>query len=242
MPFIKGYEKTWVSGPKSQSPGADVLRQLYVEERLSLVAIGKQYGVRAGTVRHWMERAGIPRRTLSEARTGMKMTITEGSRERRRKQAAEMRKTAHSPEAKAKFSAKMKGRTPPNKGKKMSEEQRQKLTEQRQDPEYRRHQSERQKGEKSPLWRGGYDSRSPRGWEWRQRRLECYARDNWTCQDCGVKCSSGRGAHRSATRIQAHHVIRRRDGGLDDLSNLVTLCAGCHTRRDQRSAGSLFAA
>lgn len=236
MPFIKGYKKTWVSGPKSQSPGADVLRQLYVEERLSLEAIGQKYGVYRQTVRHWMDKAGIERRTTGQARTGIKLVLTDEARDLRRQQAAEMRAKL-TPESHAKRAAKMKGRTPPNKGKKASEETRAKMREIRSDPEYRRWQSERQKGEKSPLWRGGHESRSPRGWEWKQRRLECYERDRWTCQDCSVKCGS-----KGQSRIQAHHVVRRRDGGTDDLHNLVTLCASCHARREWRFADALFAA
>jgi 5-methylcytosine-specific restriction endonuclease McrA len=213
---------------------------LYVEERLSLEAIGKQYGVARGTVAKWMRLSNIPRRSTGEARTGMKMTLTEESKERRRQQAMTARSKITA-ESRKKQAAKMKGRPAPNKGKKMSDEQRALLKEQRADPEYRRRSSERQLGEKSVHWRGGHESRSPRGFEWKARRLECYARDNWSCRDCGVKCSSGNGARASSTRIQAHHIVRRRDGGSDDLTNLVTLCLGCHTRREQRSKGALFA-
>lgn len=240
MTFIKGYKKTWVSGPKSQSPGADVLRQLYAEERLPLEAIGRQFGVGRSTVAHWMKRAGIERRTTGESRTGIKLELTEESKERRRRQAAEMR-TKVTAEGRARQREKMKGRTPPNKGKKASEETKALMRRQRADPEYRRRASERQKGEKSVHWRGGFEQRSPRGFEWKARRLECYERDNWTCQDCGVKCVGGRGARKDLRRIQAHHIVRRRDGGSDDLTNLVTLCLGCHARRDQRSKGALFA-
>lgn len=237
----KGQKKTWVSGPPSQSPGADVLRQLYVEERLSLEAIGQRFGVTRSTVARWMRNAKIERRTTGEARTGKAMNLSDEARELRRQQAA-LARTKITDESRKKHSAKMKGRTPPNKGKKASEETRAKLREARSDPEYRRRMSEMFQGEKHPNWRGGYESRSPRGWEWKQRRLECYARDNWTCQDCGVKCASGKGARNHSKRIQAHHIIRRRDGGHDDLSNLVTLCLSCHGRREKRFADALFAA
>lgn len=86
-------------------------------------------------------------------------------------------------------------------------------------------------GENSKFWKGGYESRSPRGWEWRLRRKECYARDNWTCQDCGVKCVGARESD-DKRRIQAHHVVARSEGGGDELENLVTLCASCHGKRD----------
>lgn len=100
----------------------------------------------------------------------------------------------------------------------------------RRTPEYRQAAAERQRGEKSNLWRGGkMDDETLRmqGWEWRQRRKECYERDGWLCRDCGVHCTS-----KGKTKIQAHHIVSRRKGGGDDLANLVTLCISCHHRRE----------
>ena len=42
-------------------------------------------------------------------------------------------------------------------------------------------------------------------------------RDRDTCQACGKRPAA-----------QPHHVIPRRDGGSDELSNLATLCGRCH--------------
>lgn len=64
--------------------------------------------------------------------------------------------------------------------------------------------------------------------EWKRRAQECYARDNWTCRNCGVHCTA-----QGKTRIQAHHVVSRIRGGSDDLDNLKTLCASCHTREER---------
>lgn len=61
---------------------------------------------------------------------------------------------------------------------------------------------------------------------WKARAKECYARDAWTCQECGVHC-------RNKVKIQAHHVVPRIQGGSDDLDNLITLCASCHTRTER---------
>lgn len=118
--------------------------------------------------------------------------------------------------------------TPHNKGKSWTPEERAKHLSTRRTRAYREAVSERQRGEKSNLWRGGVskNSRSPRGWEWNERRKECYTRDNWTCQKCGVRCVNRKGEVRR--RIQAHHMIPRRLGGTDDLGNLQTLCAKCH--------------
>jgi len=83
------------------------------------------------------------------------------------------------------------------------------------------------------MWRGGKDPTDPRlkHWSWKQARAACYERDNWTCRDCGVKC-------RNKVRIQAHHIVPRRLGGGDELENLVTLCAGCHRKREAKIAAA----
>ena len=140
---------------------------------------------------------------------------------------------------------KRRGLTAWNKGKPWSEEHRAKLKAMRQDPEYREAMSERFRGEKSHLWRGGAtpaETLRMQGWEWREVRKRVYERDNWTCQDCGCKCLAKRAVRQDPKRkIQAHHIIRRRDGGSDEPSNLVTLCMRCHMRREARYAGALFA-
>jgi hypothetical protein len=123
------------------------------------------------------------------------------------------------------------------KGYKWSPEQRRKLEAARRTPEFRAARAAEKMGEKSPLWRGGITDKETcrlQGFEWRERRKECYARDNWTCQDCGVKC-------RNEVRIQAHHVIARRLGGGDELENLLTLCASCHQKRERRYSDALIA-
>ena len=68
---------------------------------------------------------------------------------------------------------------------------------------------------------------------WKQRRRECYERDVWTCQHCGCRCTKRKGSDPKRW-IQAHHKIARRDGGGDELSNLVTLCMECHHREERR--------
>jgi 5-methylcytosine-specific restriction endonuclease McrA len=48
----------------------------------------------------------------------------------------------------------------------------------------------------------------------RQRVL---SRDGWRCQVCG-----------SLQNLQVHHKQLRSQQGLDDDSNLITVCASCH--------------
>lgn len=51
-----------------------------------------------------------------------------------------------------------------------------------------------------------------------------FERDNYTCQKCGIVGEPGnrRGC------VQIHHIKPRRDGGTNDIDNLVTLCVDCH--------------
>lgn len=81
------------------------------------------------------------------------------------------------------------------------------------------------RGEKHHNWKGGVVSehQKARGSlayvNWRDA---VYARDNWTCQTCGIKCKKG--------NIVAHHIQEFADV-LDlryDVSNGLTLCRACH--------------
>lgn len=56
---------------------------------------------------------------------------------------------------------------------------------------------------------------------WQKIRKEIIERDNYFCQKCGVK-------PKEISKLQVHHIKRRRLGGTDDPSNLVTLCFSCH--------------
>jgi len=78
--------------------------------------------------------------------------------------------------------------------------------------------------------------------EWARIRHAVYERDNWICQECGVKCLNTRDSKAHPNRkIQCHHIIRRRDGGLDVPENLVTLCMSCHHKRERAADAALFA-
>ncbi len=47
-------------------------------------------------------------------------------------------------------------------------------------------------------------------------------RDDYRCTVCGA-----------TEQLEVHHVVPRRAGGMDALSNLVTLCAACHEREHE---------
>jgi ATP-dependent DNA helicase RecQ len=56
-------------------------------------------------------------------------------------------------------------------------------------------------------------------------------RDRHTCVSCGTKPAVG--------ELDIHHLVPRSAGGLDDPSNLITLCDGCHAARHPNLQASL---
>ena len=215
----------------------DTLFQLYVSEQRAMDEVASLLGVSKHTVARGLKKHGISSRSRLEARyLAKKPTYTEDQLEEMRARAALMRQKI-TPESIEKHRQKMLGRTPPNKGKKMSEAQRQILIAQRADPEYRRRQSEARRGPNHYRWKGGVKDELARRLdtaEWRRTRKECYERDGWICQDCSCKCLNSRDSKLYPKRkIQAHHIVSRRSGGSDELSNLVTLCMSCHHKRER---------
>lgn len=61
--------------------------------------------------------------------------------------------------------------------------------------------------------RGGYYQTSA----WRRLSAACIERDGRACVYCG-----------GVANLVAHHLIPRKQGGVDRLSNLATLCGECH--------------
>lgn len=56
-------------------------------------------------------------------------------------------------------------------------------------------------------------------------------RDNYQCMSCGTSLKS--------QEADIHHLVPRSMGGIDELSNLVTLCDGCHAAHHPTLAGGL---
>ncbi|MEE6209215.1 HNH endonuclease [Salarchaeum sp. III] len=59
--------------------------------------------------------------------------------------------------------------------------------------------------------------------DWDTRRNEVYNRDEYTCQNCGV-----RGGPVGDAELHAHHIVPKSKGGTHKKSNLKTLCKECH--------------
>lgn len=67
------------------------------------------------------------------------------------------------------------------------------------------------------------------GKRWQQIRLACLQRDP-LCVECKRK-------GRLVPSTDADHVTPKRNGGTDDLDNLMGLCHQCHSRKTAREGG-----
>ena len=85
-----------------------------------------------------------------------------------------------------------------------------------------------QKGENHPAYKGNASAReSAMGqYEYKKWRKDVFARDCYTCQDCGVK----------GVYIHAHHIKEwaKFPELRYDLNNGVTLCETCHKKRHKK--------
>ena len=87
-------------------------------------------------------------------------------------------------------------------------------------PEHQSEEWKRQDAQRGTAAERGYDFR------WREIRDQFLA-DHPLCAQCG-----------NAPATVAHHVVRKRDGGSDDPSNLLALCASCHSALHAESGES----
>jgi len=91
--------------------------------------------------------------------------------------------------------------------------------------EQRKKISEKLKGEKSYLWKGGIseeNSKIRHSLEYRLWREAVWTRDNWTCQKCGQR----------GGKLHTHHIFNF-NTYLDlrfAIDNGITLCKKCHDK------------
>lgn len=67
--------------------------------------------------------------------------------------------------------------------------------------------------------------------QWQAVRQKVLRRDNFRCVSCGVELRS--------VEADIHHLLPRSIGGTNELSNLVTLCDGCHAAHHPTLQGGL---
>lgn len=56
-------------------PTIEVIRKMYVDDRMSIRAVARSVGYEATAIRTWLHQAGIPRRTISDAKSGQKPAV-----------------------------------------------------------------------------------------------------------------------------------------------------------------------
>ena len=68
--------------------------------------------------------------------------------------------------------------------------------------------------------------------KWLLCRRRVFNRDKYTCRWCGKKGKAGRFSKRDNTILQVHHIKTWASAPLlrFELSNLITLCYGCHQK------------
>ena len=62
--------------------------------------------------------------------------------------------------------------------------------------------------------------------DWDEIRFNVYKRDNWICQECGIKTTNARPF--SKTTICCHHIDYDKENNKEN--NLITLCCSCHSK------------
>ena len=117
----------------------------------------------------------------------------------------------------------VKGNNNPMFGRKHSLESREKMSGRQWSIETRKKLSETHTGDKSPFWKGGISLlhiRIRHGIEFRLWREAVFARDNWTCQECG----------RRGGKLNSHHIKAFADYPelRFAIDNGKTLCLDCH--------------
>jgi len=88
-----------------------------------------------------------------------------------------------------------------------------------------------QRGDKCKFWKGGKTPLSKilrSRTEYLNWRTEVFKRDDYTCQDCGVKSGNGKKVY-----LQAHHIkeFSKYPEKMYEISNGITLCKNCHLLR-----------
>ena len=97
-------------------------------------------------------------------------------------------------------------------------------------PEYRLNISKSKIGEKHWNWKGGITKERVRVWhseEYKQWRTMVFERDNYTCQECGIKSGNGKRVVLNADHIKPWSLYPELRY---NINNGRTLCRECHIK------------
>lgn len=198
----------------------EVLRRLYLDEKLFPREIGERFGCSKTTITRRLIKYGIPVRSLSEALKGdksywygkkfsdaMKRRMSKARKGKKPPEEAlrKMRAYQRSEKSRKHLSKLNSGENHPQYGTHQSEEHRRKI-------------GEAQMGEKNHAWMGGvsFEPYSPEFNVVLKRRIR--ERDNYTCQisSCGKYGKS------------VHHIDYQKEN--NNKKNLITLCKAHHSK------------
>ena len=124
------------------------------------------------------------------------------------------------------------GRSPWNKGRKWSDETRQKIS------KTLTGRPTGRTGALSHFWKGGKTDeyrRIKNSIHWKNWRRGVFERDNYTCQECGAKSGNGKTVY-----LHPHHLKERKNYPelQFEISNGITLCRSCHRKTDNYGANA----
>ncbi len=72
--------------------------------------------------------------------------------------------------------------------------------------------------------------RGPESEEWAKQRMRALVRDDFRCQAHRLGLSPQECSETRLGQLIVHHIIRRIEGGTDDLENLITVCREHHAQ------------
>ncbi len=168
---------------------------------------------------------------------GHKINVGRKHSEEAKRKMSETKKGWHpSKETRRRMSEAKKGKKPPNWGKTPSDETRRKMSETEKgktiSDETRKKMSEAMRGPRGSNWKGGISPESMRirnGVETHLWREAVFARDNWTCQECGQK----------GIYLNSHHIksFAQYPELRFAINNGITFCKECHKKYRNKNKG-----
>jgi transposase len=192
--------RSYRDAQRATVPTAEELRELYVNQGMSIDAIWHVLGSSESSISRLLDEYGIPKRANTTKFAGWNKgkSITIEQRQ------------SLSEQAKQRI-----GEKSPRYGVRLNEETRNRIA---------NSLKGRFRGAQNPFWKGGSEDRRNlwhSRFEYKEWRKSVFARDDYTCQMCGK---------RSNGDIQAHHILpwRIHPETRFDVANGITLCVACH--------------